>query len=269
MQKQSKVKRSTLFTLIELLVVIAIIAILASMLLPSLNKARDKAKVIACTSNVKQIGMGMMLYVDSQNGYFPVTDHSNTTSWDNALSQYDGRNLPSQYMTTLLNPTKVGRQTLYKCPSDVIPRTATTCARSYALSYYCEDTPYPRNTGISGCKSSTVDFTNPASRLLSRIRKASFSIVMMEYPNSNNRLGRTSGNNFNYNSIVMVNSLRGQFNGLAPLPEFWLHDSNKARMNYLFADGHAGYKSFEETIMPNAIPWTGASNLNTMWDVAY
>ena len=77
------------FTLVELLVVIAIIGILIGMLLPAVQSVRSAARSTFCKNNMRQIGLGVMLYADSHRGAFPFTNHKGLDqSWIQTLKPF-------------------------------------------------------------------------------------------------------------------------------------------------------------------------------------
>ena len=77
------------FTLIELLVVIAIIAILASILFPVFARARENARRASCQSNLKQIGLGIMMYVQDNDDTYPMTyNYATAATWIEVTQPY-------------------------------------------------------------------------------------------------------------------------------------------------------------------------------------
>ncbi len=127
-------KSRTNFTLIELLVVIAIIAILASMLLPSLNKARETARAAACKNNLRQQGFGLVAYTGDYEDFLTV-GYETAVGWYYAntfyqIMPYLGAD-KTQAKTPNVSTTKYYRNKMFQCPSS----TWDTASHSMALSY--------------------------------------------------------------------------------------------------------------------------------------
>ena len=150
------------FTLIELLVVIGVIAILASLLLPALVSARQRAHVTICASNLKQISTGFNYYIDDFCGYFPwsyvpVSETSNDPwkCWVLTLGG-DGNSYGLNYLPSLysrpgnIGAAKFSNSSLWLCPTqakslnDYIGASANNwqMVAKYGMSY-----AYPIYTG--------------------------------------------------------------------------------------------------------------------------
>ena len=202
-------RRRRAFTLIELLVVIAIIAILAAILLPALARAKDRAKAIACVSNLRQIGLAMKMYADDDpKGNLPGTAHAVlTNSWIYSLAPY---------------VAKVDKIRI--CPSD--PKGLerfTNNGTSYVLNGYCD--PAQALDPFGNLRPDVPVFSR-----LDKIRHPSEMMIVFE----SNRAGYSTGEDHTHSSDWLTGGWSSVLADIQP-------NRHGAGANYLFADAHVAF----------------------------
>jgi len=274
------------FTLIELLVVIAIIAILAAILFPVFAQARAKARQTACLNNMKQIGLGLMQYVQDYDETMPeavfapnitqpwYSNWGTAISWDQVVAPYIkmGQAGPGN-----VNFALVGKGApIWQCPDDAQGHQPWITGN--LMSYAGATSPITwKGINGEGCfpkaDQKADDGTYTRTRTIAQIPAPSQLIAIAEYPFNQ------GSSNWPQNPEVFGPGNQQCFDGCnwwdptqyanAKLPRNKpLHNGG---WNYIFADGHTKWYRPEQTINTGSKKWAAdiydSYNTNGLWTI--